>query len=89
VLVHLFRVEIRYKKTDIISLIEIKETKIVLSPSITIKYDTYLCLIMTHLNGLSPENNKVLSSHHHEPHELVTQNLFDFIGLLDCYTNSD
>ena len=33
------------------------------------------------LNGLSSQNAEVLSSHHHEPHELVTQDPLYIIRL--------
>ena len=35
----------------------------------------------THLNGLASKDEEVLSSHHHEPHELFAQNLLNLIRL--------
>ena len=34
-------------------------------------------------NLLPPENHEILSPPHHEPHELVTQQLLYFISLFD------
>jgi len=37
-----------------------------------------------YLNRLTPEYVEVLGPHHHEAHELLTQDLFDGIRLLDA-----
>ena len=36
------------------------------------------------LNLLPPQDDKVLSTAHHEPHELVAEQLLHVIRLLDC-----
>ena len=41
------------------------------------------------LNLLPPEDHEVLGPPHHEPHELVTQQLLDVVGLFDGDRNSD
>jgi len=38
-----------------------------------------------YLNRLPSQNNEILSTHHHEAHEFVTQDAFNFICLLDSY----
>lgn len=37
--------------------------------------------LIPYLNWFPPQNEEVLSSHHHEPHEFVAKNLLDFISL--------
>jgi len=37
-----------------------------------------------YLHWLSPKDEEVLSTHHHEAHELFAQNLFNFISLGVC-----
>lgn len=38
---------------------------------------------ISHLNRLSPENNKVLRAHHHEAREFMAKDALDIILLLD------
>jgi hypothetical protein len=38
----------------------------------------------THLDGFSPQNNKILGTHHHESGEFMTEDTFDIILLLDA-----
>lgn len=38
---------------------------------------------------LPPQNDEAFRSDHHEPRELVAQDLLDFIGLLDLDAHSD
>ena len=37
------------------------------------------------LNLLPPQDDEVLRAAHHEPHELVAEQLLHVVGLLDCY----
>lgn len=38
-------------------------------------------LHISHLDWFSPQNEKVLGSHHHKAHELMAQNLLNLISL--------
>lgn len=40
-----------------------------------------LLFALPHLHSFSPQDEEVLGSHHHEAHELVTQDLLDLISL--------
>ena len=40
-------------------------------------------------DGLSPQDNEVLGTHHHEPGELMTEDFFDLVGLFNGNTDSD
>lgn len=35
------------------------------------------------LDGLAPEHDEALGAHHHEPHELLAEDAFDVVSLLD------
>ena len=37
----------------------------------------------TYLHRLASEDDEVFSAHHHEPHELMAEDLLDLVGLLD------
>lgn len=39
----------------------------------------------TNLDWFPPENDKILGSHHHESHELVAENLLNFISLITSH----
>lgn len=41
------------------------------------------------LHWFPPEDEEVLRPHHHEPHELMAQDLLNLIGLLDSDADSD
>lgn len=52
----------------------------------TLRNASFQCSIIIlgdvlYLDGFSAQNNEVIGSHHHESHELVTQNVFNFIRL--------
>ena len=40
-------------------------------------------------HGFSPQNKEMLRALHHEPHELLAQNLLDLIGLLHRNADAD
>ena len=77
-LVHLLSVKVGDEEADIVSLT--KEKKM--------ENDIQLCNpqsvrtnYRSNLHWLSSEDEEMLSSHHHEPHKLLTQNLFNLISL--------
>ena len=43
----------------------------------------------SHLDGFSPQHDEALRALHQESGELVAQNTFDLIGLLDLDANAD
>ena len=45
------------------------------------RVSTILSSFLSYLDGFPPENEEVLCSHHHKPHELVTQYLLDLVSL--------
>ena len=49
-----------------------------------------ICLVLCqYLYRFPPEHNEIFSSHHHKPHELVAQNLFNLISLFDGNTDTN
>ena len=72
VFVHLLCMEISYQETDVVALWG-RDEKIGMCVCV--------CVCVTYFYWLSPEDEKVFSSHHHETHEFLAQDLFNLIGL--------
>ena len=93
-LVHLLRVEICDKKADVISLttksplsVSLKTESLSLSLTGLATHlalaDVYqMVLFCTYFDWLSPEDEEMFGSHHHETHELLTQDLLNLISLM-------
>jgi hypothetical protein len=48
-----------------------------------------LLLLQAHLDGFSPQHDEALRTLHQESGELVAQDAFDLIGLLDLDADAD